>query len=851
MCGHSSGVIGFPLRLLAREVYDKVCRIKGEATCALITGEERIEPPHARYFLCTAEAMPRNGGGQAFVALDEAQLGADRERGHIFTDRLLHARGREETMLLGSATLEPIVRAMLPGASIEQRPRFSTLSHAGAAKLSRLPPRSAIVAFSVEQVYQVAELLRRFRGGAAVVMGALSPQTRNRQVELFQSGEVDYIVATDAIGMGLNLDVRHVAFASLSKFDGVRQRRLTPAEMAQIAGRAGRHQTDGSFGVLSGGGGRGSAPLEFSEEEIYAIENHRFAPLTRLYWRNPEPRFDSLARLIDDLAMRPEREQLAAAPEAIDLAVLKRLAEQHDVSDSVTTPALVRRFWEACQLPDFRQLGPEAHSRFVARLWADLRHGHIGADYVAARVSELGNTSGDIDTLQGRLSAIRSWAYICQRPDWVLARDEMAARARAAEAKLSDALHGKLTERFVNRRTAVLMRGMGKDAGLLRVNLEDDGRVTVEGQAIGHLEGFRFVVDPDAGQEDRKLMLAAAEKHMAALLAQKAEQLVTSELGALEIAEGAIRRDGQPVAMLEKGKTAASPRIVMTKELRPLDPVNAKRLGEALQVWLDGQLAPLAPLKALEEGAQDPDAGSEVRALLLTLIDRNGTVRREDAGLKHVAKEQRPLLRKLGVVIGSTDVYLPALLKPAPRKLLKALGADPRELHDSMAPVIEGAKHLPAGYRRAGKQAIRIDMAEKLFRAAHEQRAKAGKVAGGKGFPVDIALATSMGLSLENFRSLMKDAGFRQGQEVTLPDGQYGPPPPVPWSWRPPRKDTAPERPHRGPRKTEKTEAKGKFPPQDKRDARGPRPDRREARPPANQPATGKALAGLADLFKN
>ncbi|MFA7596078.1 MAG: helicase-related protein, partial [Novosphingobium sp.] len=317
LCAHSSGAIGFPLRLLAREVYDRVRAIKGDHQVALITGEERIEPPQARWLLCTAEAMPRDGGGHAFVALDEAQLAADPERGHIFTDRLLNARGREETMILGSATLEPMIKALTPKAEIISRPRFSSLTHAGPCKLSRLPPRSAIVAFSAEQVYAVAEMLRRFRGGAAVVMGALSPETRNRQVALFQSGEVDYIVATDAIGMGLNLDVGHVAFAGLSKFDGTRRRRLTPAEMAQIAGRAGRHQKDGTFGTLAGGDG---PPIEFAEEEIHAIEEHRFAPLTKLFWREAEPRFDRLDMLIDDLESRPGHGALAPAPEAIDLA---------------------------------------------------------------------------------------------------------------------------------------------------------------------------------------------------------------------------------------------------------------------------------------------------------------------------------------------------------------------------------------------------------------------------------------------------------------------------------------------------------------------------------------------------
>ncbi len=847
MCGHSSGAIGFPLRLLAREVYDKVCRIKGEDACALITGEERIEPPNARYFMCTAEAMPRDGGGKAFVALDEAQIGADRERGHIFTDRLLNARGREETMLLGSSTLEPMVRQLVPDALIEERPRFSTLTHAGSAKLSRLPPRSAIVAFSIEQVYQMAELLRRFRGGAAVVMGALSPQTRNRQVELFQSGEVDYIVATDAIGMGLNLDVHHVAFAALSKFDGVRQRRLMPAEMAQIAGRAGRHQTDGSFGTLSGN--RRGAPLELSEDEVYAIENHRFAPVTNLFWREPNPRFDTLEVLIGDLESRPMEKGLSLAPEAIDLSVLKRLAEQPEIGGDVRTPGQVRRFWEACQLPDFRQQGADAHARFVARLWSDLRHGHIGADYVATRISELGNTSGDIDTLQGRLSGIRSWAYICQRPDWVLARDEMAARARSAEAKLSDALHQKLTERFVNRRTSVLMKGMGKDAGLLRVELKDDGQVTVEDQPIGHLEGFRFVVDADASSEERKLMLAAAEKHMAGLLAQKAQKLVADELGELRLERGQIMRAGQPVAVLEKGKSPSRPRVVMAKELGQLDPAHRSRLQDALELWLEEQLAPIAPLRALEDAATDPEAGTEVRALLLTLADRNGTTRREDAGLAHVPKEKRPFLRRLGVSIGSLDVFVPALLKPAPRQLLRSLGLDGRPVREAMEAVIDAENNLPAGYRRAGKQAIRIDMAEKLFRAAHEQRAKAPQSKEVRGFAVNSALATSMGLLPESFRSLMRDAGFRQGQPLELAEGTYGPPRPVPWTWRAPRKDFAPRQNQRGPRKPRGDNKSGgkTRPGKPQQDANRGKGGPRTPRPTGDG---GQAFAGLADLLK-
>jgi ATP-dependent RNA helicase SUPV3L1/SUV3 len=774
---------------MAREVFDRVRAIKGESQVALITGEERIEPPHARYFLCTAEAMPRDGGGHAFVALDEAQLSADRERGHIFTDRLLHARGREETMLLGSSTLEPMVKALLPGIELENRPRFSTLTHAGARKLSRLPPRSAIVAFSIEQVYQVAEMLRRFRGGAAVVMGALSPETRNRQVELFQSGEVDYIVATDAIGMGLNLDVTHVAFAALSKFDGVRQRRLTPAEMAQIAGRAGRHQQDGSFGTL--GGGQKEGGLEFTEDEVFAIEQHRFAPLTKLFWRESQPRFDRLGTLIGDLEAKPDLPQLAPAPESIDLAVLKRLAEDPEIAKGITTPGVVRRFWEACQLPDFRQQGPDTHARFVARLWQDLREGHLGADYVAARIAELDRTGGDIDTLQGRIAAIRSWAYICQRPDWVLARDEMAARARAAEARLSDALHQRLTERFVNRRTAVLMRGLGKDRDLLNVTLDKDGRVLVEDHPIGHLEGFRFVVDATAGHEDRRLMLAAAERHLPRLLAERAQALVRQDLGDLTLEDCAVLREGRPVARVEPGKAPSRPRLVLAKELGALDTVQRTWLSEALEHWLEGQLAPLAPLRRIEEAALDLAAGTEVRAVLLAVAGGHGAIAREQAGLAQLPKDKRALLRKLGVTIGSLDLFVPALLKPAPRRVLRAVGADRRPLQPGMEAVIAAPRHLPAGYRRAGGQAIRVDMAEKLFRAAHEQRERSK----GREFGVDQALATSMGLLQENFRKLMRDAGFRPGQERKLAEGAFGPPAPLVWSWRAPRRDHRPAEP--------------------------------------------------------
>ena len=786
MCAHSSGMIGFPLRLLAREVYDRVRAIKGDKAVALITGEERIEPPEARYFCCTVEAMDRLGAGKngphAFVALDEAQLAADPERGHIFTDRLLNARGREETMLLGSATLEPMVRALIPGVELVERPRFSTLSHAGSCKLSRLPPRSAVVAFSSEQVYAMAEMLRRFRGGAAVVMGALSPETRNKQVELFQNGEVDYIVATDAIGMGLNLDLHHVAFAALDKFDGRRKRRLFPAEMAQIAGRAGRHQRDGTFGVLGGGRGNHGAPPEFTGEEIYAVEEHRFAPITKLFWRDAEPRLDTLGTLLSDLERPPQEPQLSGAPEAIDLAVLRKLADE-PLAQSVRGYGQVRRFWEACSLPDFRQSGADTHARFVARLWQDLREGYIGADFVAARIAELDRVQGDIDTLQGRIAAIRSWAYICQRPDWVLARDEMAARARAVEARLSDALHGRLTERFVNRRTAILMKSLGQDGMGLPVTLEQDNRVTVEGEVIGRLDGFRFAVDPDATVADRKMLLAAGEKALPGLLVQRARWLLSEGLDQLDLEAGAIVWNGQQLAQVEMPADFANPRLKLSRDITKLPDAECKKLEDGLGAWLTQMLVPLEPMRKLAAATHDADAGSQARALLHTLIAGHGIVSREQAGLENLPKEMRPFLRRLGVTFGALDIFAPALLKPAPRQLLQALGIDKRPLNEAMLPVLAEVKQLPAGYRPSGKQVIRVDLAEKILRAAFDARAKSA----GRLFRLDPALAISIGLEEENFQRLLGGAGFKLQRARALVDDAQGPPAPDVWNWRPRR----------------------------------------------------------------
>jgi ATP-dependent RNA helicase SUPV3L1/SUV3 len=786
MCAHSSGVIGFPLRLLAREVYDRVVAMKGASQVALITGEERIVPQGARYFLCTAESMPVQGeaGGDsesgrdfAFAAIDEAQLGIDPERGHVFTDRMLRARGREETLILGSDTLKPLIRKLLPEAEIVSRPRFSTLRYAGAVKLSRLPPRSAVVAFSAEQVYALAEMLRRFKGGAAVVMGALSPATRNAQVAMFQRGEVDYLVATDAIGMGLNMDVAHVAFAGLEKFDGRRDRRLTIAELAQIAGRAGRHQRDGSFGTLGLGGE--SAP-EFSEEEVNAIEDHRFRPLDYLYWRSAELDYSSVADLIASLEVRSDDPLLRPAPLAIDLAVLKLLAE--DPAIAATKGSRARKLWAVCGLPDFRKVGPMHHARMVRRLFSYIGEGgHIPHEWFAAEVARLDNVAGDIEALADRLAGIRSWAYIAQRADWLADPAKWAERTMAVEARLSDALHERLTQRFVDRRTAVLVRDIGaRGADALPVTVAADGEVSVGPEPIGHLAGFEFRVDPTARLADKRLLLAAAERRLGEELDRRAARLCEApDIEFRLVEEGgaglAIGWDGHILARLAPGRSLLEPAVRTARALDRLSVERRAKLRARMERWVEGQINRHLPaLKALANAAADRTATPGVRALSAMLVDAGGHLPRRSiaAQLAQLDKADRHRLHQLRVRLGALDIYVQSLLKPIAQQWRGALlavrsgQAMPRLPHPSAARLDGSADPRGAAlaFRRIGNDWLRIDLADRLASHAHQVRQHGGND------PVDRALATSLGLDEPTIRHLMAEVGF-------VPAGEA-------WSWR-------------------------------------------------------------------
>lgn len=756
MCGHASGMIGFPLRLLAREVYDRVVRMKGVESVGLITGEEKILPPKAKWLLCTAESMPLERE-VAFVGLDEAQLGADPERGHVFTDRLLRARGYAETMILGSDSLKPMLKALVPDAEIIGRPRFSTLSYAGAKKLSRLPRRSAIVAFSAEEVYAVAEALRRLRGGAAVVMGALSPRTRNAQVAMFQAGEVDYLVATDAIGMGLNMDVNHVAFASLSKFDGRRQRRLTVAEMAQIAGRAGRHQKDGTFGALHDEG-----PSAFTPEEVLALEAHKVPRLEYLYWREGEPDFDSIETLIASLEARPREEVLRAAPEATDLAVLKRLADEDWVRARVRSPRMVMRLWAACGLPDFRKLGVDPHARFVGRLFEHLSeaNGHVPHQWFADEIQRLDNMAGDVETLAGRIAAARSWAYIAHRADWLQDPIHWAERTRAIEEKLSDALHASLTQRFVDKRTTVLLRQIGADASNLPVTIGPEGEVTVEEHSLGTIEGFRFTVQPDARAADKRMLLAAAEKRLAGEFRRRGEALINAGDAKLALVGSVLAWEGVGVASLKPGANLVRPRIVLDRALDILDPQARNAVQARLETWFAAQIARHLPtLSKLDAASRDPEAGGPLRALANALLDAGGLLPRRAAAalVEALDGDARKRLRAIGITIGTLDLFAPTLLKPGAarwRRELMALAEAPREGSTVLPRNAPGAD-LAHGFRPLGAQAVRVDLVERIARAAHDARQ------GRKPFAPDPALATSIGLTPETLARLMAQLGFK------------------------------------------------------------------------------------------
>ncbi len=787
MLAHSSGMIGLPLRLLAREVYNKIAARVGSEAVALVTGEEKIKPRNPRYWVSTVEAMPRDLD-VSFLAVDEVQIAADLERGHVFTDRILNRRGRDETLLLGAATMRPIIERLLPGVSMITRPRLSQLEFAGDRKITRQPRRTAIVAFSADEVYAIAELIRRQHGGAAVVLGSLSPRTRNAQVEMFQNGDVDYLVATDAVGMGLNLDVDHVAFASDRKFDGYQFRRLTPAEFAQVAGRAGRATRNGTFGTT----GR-CAPFE--PELVNALQSHTFDNVKMLQWRNAKLDFSSLGALQVSLNLAPGHEALTRAPIAEDMRVLDHAARDVEVRDIAHGKAAVERLWEACQVPDYRKLSPAAHAELVTTLYGFLmQKGCIPDSWFAAQVDQADNVTGDIDTLSGRIAQIRTWTFVANRPDWLKDPDRWQGVTREVENKLSDALHERLTERFVDRRTSVLMRRLRENTSL-NTEIGKTGEVIVEGHVIGRLDGFTFAPDAAEAGSDAKALQAAAQAVLAGEITARAEKLGNAPDEQFVLtSEGTIRWTGDAVARLSAAEDALHPRIRIISDERltggPREKVQA-RLDLWLKTHIEKLLGPMFELSKAE------DVTGIARGIAYQLVEALGVLERPRIAneLKDLDQPSRATLRKYGVRFGAYHIYFPGLLKPAARALAALLWALKQDNVDLSA--LSGAQHLASsgrtsfpvdkqlprdayrvlGYKQAGERAVRVDILERLAdlirpALAWRENSPGEKPAGafdGRSFVVTQAMTSLTGSAGEDFASVLRALGYRMEKRPPLP----------------------------------------------------------------------------------
>jgi ATP-dependent RNA helicase SUPV3L1/SUV3 len=813
MLSHRAGMIGLPLRLLAREVYNRVVAKVGSEAVALVTGEEKIKPKHPRYWVSTVEAMPRDLD-LPFVAIDEIQLAASFDRGHVFTDRILNRRGTEETLLIGAGTMQDVLERLLPGIRIHSRPRFSQLTFAGDRKIARLPRRSAIVAFRAEDVYAIAEWIRRQRGGAAVVLGALSPRTRNAQIDLYQNGDVDYIVATDAIGMGLNLDVDHVAFAADRKFDGYQHRRLNPAEFGQIAGRAGRHTRDGTFGTS------GRCP-PFDEELVAMIESHAFDPVPLLQWRNATLDFSSLENLIASLDMTPEAPGLSRAPVAEDQIALEAAARDEKVRRNAKTFADIERLWDACQIPDYRKTSPAAHADLVMTVYGFVvRAGRIPNDWFARQIASVDRTDGDIDALSARINDVRTCTFIANRNDWLIDPEHWQGVAGQVEDNLSDALHARLTQRFVDRRASVLMRRLRENA-MLEAEVTATGQVLVEGHHVGSLQGFCFTPDPQAAGEEAKTLSAAAQKALATEIEARARRVHEAVDEAFVLAnDGIVRWLGEPVGRISGGDHILKPKVRLIAD-EHLSGAQLEMAQNRLDLWLAQHIKKtLGPLEDLEIG---DGLEGVARGIAFQIGEALGVLERSRVAdeLKTLPQEARAALRKFGVRFGAYHLYLPALLKPAPRALaallwaLKHGGLETVKGIDEVAHLASSGRtsfaadqqvnrglYRAAGFRVCGDRAVRVDILERLAdlirpAIAYRPGVTAGDpppgAADGDGFVVTVTMTSLAGCSGESFASILKSLGYanesRPGPAITVPLLPKAPTEPV----KPAAQEAAPE----------------------------------------------------------
>ena len=762
MLGYRSGVIGFPLRLLARENYDKVCSRVGSRNVALLTGEEKITPKTARYLICTVESMPLDWPAD-FIAIDEIQFCADPERGYIYSNRLFRARGLRETMFLGAETIRPVLEKLIPEIKIETRSRFSKLSWAGVKKLSRIPKRSAVVAFSTNDVYAIAEGIRRGRGGAAVVLGALSPRARNAQVAMYEAGEVDYLVATDAIGMGLNMDIEHVLFSSLKKFDGSKFRTLDMQEIAQIAGRAGRHTRDGTFGSLPEVG-------EFEPDLISAIETHNFPSIRQIWWRNANLEFRSLRDLLVSLEDVPQSGILIKKRNAEDHRALRKMANLNDITRLASGRQRLRLLWEVCQIPDFRKTLADAHINLLKRIYLYLcgPSGSLPIDWVCRQLEQVDRVDGDIDTLMARIAHSRTWTYILHRSGWIQDPENWRERSRTIEDRLSDALHARLRERFVDRKGAFLVQIKNKTK--LPVTVGEDGVVSAAGEILGYLHGLKFKPDKTNKAEFRNLAVSAARRGLSSEINCRVNRILDVGENDLTLtSNGSVCWLGASVAVLTSGADILSPNLRL--EADDLITVQQRESLEAkLKFWLKTHIGSV--LKMLI-ALRDAELAGASRGIAFQLSEALGALPRSQISrqLKILTAIDKKKLRALGLRIGLKHVYLPALQKAQPLEVKSALWAAWQQRRD-VAPPVPGkvaAQTQPGvpidyykklGFFPAGNRVVRVDVLDKLS-IRLLGLSKQGT------FKLPAGFSSTLGLSNAEMTKVIKDLGYRLNSQKT------------------------------------------------------------------------------------
>ena len=761
MLEFGSGIFGLPLRLLAREVYDKCVERIGSEKVALITGEEKIIPSSADYFICTVESMPKDKEVD-FVAIDEIQMCADRERGHIFTERLLLARGQKLTMFLGSQIMANIINELIKNVEFEKKERFSKLSYAGYKKISRLDRKVAIIAFSIEEVYAIAELVRRQKGGAAIIMGSLSPKTRNSQVGLYQSGDVDYLVATDAIGMGLNMDINEIYFSNLKKFDGKKTRRLNLIEMSQIAGRAGRFKNDGEFGTT------GDCE-NLNSDEIENIEKHQLPETKMIYWRNSKLDFSNPNKLISSLELKPIQKNLLRTTDSLDESILRHFIKKG--ANNILYHKNLELLWECCQVPDFDKKAYGQHINIVDKVFQFLstRKKKIPSTFMKEQLKGLEKDHGNVDLLSHRLSSVRTWSYVANKKNWVENSDYWVQLTKSIEDKLSDKLHDELTKSFIDKKISILSRSLKQDI-ILNTEINKENKIHIDGQLIGELKGLKFIVELTSKtlDTDIKSIKKAARRGVKDELDKRINEIINNQEISID-ADSKIIWEGNPIAKLKKGHDYLSPQIEIIAD-ESLELETKLKLEKFLKKWFGNYINEI--LGDLINLTKQKVENQYLRALVFQLYEKNGVIKRNEiaAIVKLIPSEERKKLWKMGIKIGRYHIYLPKMLKPKAVEFRVSLWkifynlSSKHEIPKFGLNFLINKNYeqnflLLCGFEKFKEYFVRIDILEKLFIKILDNSKN-------RKFTINAEMMNLLGCTKENFYKLMTYMDYKKDKTV-------------------------------------------------------------------------------------